>query len=83
MAKARAAKGAPLAPADVDRLLVDWRTLNKDVLQLSEEAVRHLLEVAVQRGTRAQVVLRLHARFNRLRAERERSEVLRGVVSWR
>ena len=56
-------------------LLDNWMNLNKKMMQLSEEEIMFLLEAERIGRNRPAFLMRLHARFNRLRAERERKEI--------
>lgn len=74
------AKGAALAKSDVQSLLIDWRGLNENLLALSLPAVQQLLEEEMKGKQRLAMLLRLHARFNKLRAVRERRELAEGKL---
>lgn len=70
-----------LTRADEEHLLGNWLLLNSDILELPELAVRQLLRRAIAEKRRKQVVLRLYARFSRLRMLRERDALItRGAM---
>ena len=56
--------------------LENWIVLNKHVQKLSEETVYGLLQEESKGARRPQFLLRLYGRYNKLRSERERSELL-------
>lgn len=53
-------------------LLDNWNTLNKGLMALGEKDVARLLAHEEANRNRLTFTLRLHARLNRLRRERER-----------
>jgi hypothetical protein len=57
-------------------VLGKWETTNTALRGASEEYAQALLEAEKNGKRRVQVLLRCHARYNRLRANRERSELL-------
>lgn len=57
-------------------LLANWATLNDSIMDLGEEQVKRLLDAEVTGQRRTQFMLRLHGRYNVLRAQRERTEML-------
>lgn len=54
-------------------------TLNEAVRQADEQTCRRLLEREQKDKRRPSFILRIHSRLNRLRAHREREELLRSV----
>lgn len=58
---------------------VHWRWMNSDLHTLSETEVQRLLFMEIDGAKRPAVVVRLHARYTRLRADRERAELLKGL----
>ncbi len=58
--------------------LYTWRSLNVVLEKLDEEAAWDLLRQEVEGPARVQLLLRLYGRANKLRAQRERREVLGG-----
>lgn len=56
-----------------------WRWMNEDLHKLSETEVMRLLHMEVDGAKREHIVVRLHARYCRLRADRERAELLKGL----
>lgn len=71
-------------PAAVQRALQataalgSWTALNDVLRGASEEACAGLLRVECAGKQRVQYMLRIHARYNKLRAERERRELVGG-----
>ena len=55
--------------------LENWGTLNEWVMQADEKAVKGALEKERKGKRRAQFLLRLHQRYNVLRANRERAQL--------
>lgn len=58
--------------------LSSWVAMNEALKTLSEKDCWKLLETEKKGGKRAQFLLRIHGRANKLRAERERRELLGG-----
>ena len=58
--------------------LSSWVAMNEALKTLSEEECWKLLKKEQAGRKRAQFVLRIHGRANKLRAERERRELLGG-----
>lgn len=58
---------------------VNWHWMNEDLHKLSETEVQRLLYLECDGKKRPHIVTRLHARYSRLRADRERSELLEGL----
>ena len=61
------------------KLLDNWNVLNSKIMDLKEREVWNLLVNEIENRQRQQVMLRLHARGNKLRAIRERNEVFAGT----
>lgn len=72
--KPRMAKTGPVYRYD---LLDDWIELNRVISTMSEDEVLALLDAERRGKCRATTALRLHARMNKLRAQRERAEVIK------
>jgi hypothetical protein len=72
-----------LASEDVEALLGNWVGLNAALMELPIEPVRQLLDAEMAGRQRPQLILRLHSRFNKLRAVEERGRILRGERAWR
>jgi hypothetical protein len=64
-------------------LLKDWVRLNADLSSLPQEAVMQIMEAEAKGQRRVSFLLRLHSRFNRLRAIRERRTISSGVLPWK
>lgn len=60
-------------------LLASWQQLQVELPGLSEETVKHLLELEVHGRCRVGFITRLHGRFTVLRQQRERTTMLSGV----
>lgn len=60
------------------KLLDNWVTLNKALMGLKEEQVAALLKHECDHRNRLTFTLRLHARINKLRRERERKVLASG-----
>ena len=60
--------------------LKDWRSLNKILPGLREDQVRELLDMEIVGERRVTVIERLHQRYNTLRVNRERVELLKEGV---
>ena len=52
-----------------------YRALNDILRDCTEAEANRLLKLAVRRGEKLTLLLRIHSRINRLRAMRERSEL--------
>lgn len=59
------------------KLLNNWNTLNASLMQLKEAEVAQLLSHERANKKRLTFMLRLHARLNKLKSERERVELVR------
>lgn len=61
---------------ELEKVLDTWGTVNDYLRVATEVQAKELLEVERASRRRLQYLLRLHARFNKERAHRERSELL-------
>lgn len=61
---------------DYTYLLENWAALNASLMDLSEEQVETLLNEERSGQKRPAFLLRLYGRFNTLRTQRERRELL-------
>lgn len=66
--------------AQLIRLLGNWNTLNEDLLSLKEPDVVQLLEYEKKHANRITFVLRIHSRLNKMRRERERRVIAKGII---
>ena len=59
-------------------LLLDWTRLNKFLMtsEATEARVSKLLALEIRGRCRTSIIFRLHARFNKLRGNRERRKLL-------
>jgi hypothetical protein len=62
----------------LNQALVSWGKLNQAIAELREDQVKELLDHETANGKRPDIILRLHQRFNKLRVNRERAELLGG-----
>lgn len=58
-----------------EHILSTWYTLNEMIMKLDENTVLKLIKHEQANLRRPIFLRRLHSRFNRLRAEREREEL--------
>ena len=65
---------------DMNKALDSWRTLNKMIGNLDENQLRSLINFEVSTYKRQDILTRLHQRFNKLRAARERVEIVSGKL---
>jgi hypothetical protein len=63
----------------VSEVPASWDELNRLVMQLDENGCRRLLDAELSAGRRKMFVLRIFSRLNRVRAHRERRELLKKV----
>lgn len=68
-------QGGP-ARASVKDALANWSACNEYLRDCSEQEAQKLLAAERSGKGRVQYLLRAHARMNRLRAQRERAELL-------
>lgn len=59
---------------------LNWRSLNAQLITLSEDEVLALLDNEREGEKRISMLQRLHQRYTILRAARERVEILKGAV---
>ena len=59
----------------VEILDSSWLVLNASLMEMNEDECRDLLKMEKRRKKRPCVLFRIHSRFNRLRAARERREL--------
>lgn len=73
-------KKKPQEPDDdtvgLDSLLDNWQVLNKYISKITEEQAWALLNNERADKKRPQFLLRLYGRYNTMRTQRERSELL-------
>jgi hypothetical protein len=69
-----ATKKGPVA--GVKEALANWSTLNEFLRECTEDQAAAALKAEKAGKARLQYLLRIHARFNKCRADRERSELL-------
>ena len=56
--------------------LNDWSTLNAILTSCSEQEAHELLQLELKERGRRSMLLRIYSRYNRMRALRERAELL-------
>jgi hypothetical protein len=66
-------------PTRLIKLLKNWNTLNAALMDLTEREVAQLLSHEQENDNRITFILRLHARMNKLRSERERRALARSA----
>jgi hypothetical protein len=59
--------------------LTTWELLNTALLWATEQDCRALINKEMKGRRRRQFLLRIHSRLNRIRAERERVEILEAL----
>lgn len=64
------------SPQEQRAALVNWESCNDYLRNATEDEARKLLEVELHGAQRMQYVLRIHARYNKMRAARERIELI-------
>ena len=64
----------------VNNALQGWRELNAVINEMTEEELALAIKIEVKSAPRNEVLIRLHARFCKLRSQRERAELLESVV---
>lgn len=68
---------AKLSKAKVDATLATWDTLNTALMGVvNEDGLRQLIDAELAGKRRVKFVLRVHSRLNKVRAHRERRELL-------
>lgn len=71
------AKKKPMHLLDIEHMLSTWIILNEGLLEQDDEGFLHvLLSHELNHKCRKQFVLRIHSRLNKVRADRERDELL-------
>jgi len=60
--------------------LESWATLNEFLRGAPEDIAQALLNLERGGKRRVQYLLRIHARYNKMRAQRERAELLKGAA---
>lgn len=65
--------------ATTEEALNSWVDLNTALKDATEERAKQLLEAEKAGRRRPQFLLRIHGRLNKVRAERERLEILKFV----
>ena len=60
--------------------LNDWRTLNHELHAMREDQVKDMLDYELTHDRRMVFCERLHQRYNTLRVQRERAEILGSLV---
>jgi hypothetical protein len=58
----------------------NWRSMNHAMHSFTEQQVKEMLEHELANSRRPEFVERLHARYNSLRVQRERIELLGSLV---
>lgn len=56
-------------------VLTSWASLHAEIHTFTEEQLSKMLTYEKNNKNRTQILLRLHAKFNKLRADRERREL--------
>jgi hypothetical protein len=59
-----------------DSVLKSWKTLNEFIDELREDQLKELIWWEVENKRRVDIVVRLHQRYAKLAAAREREELL-------
>lgn len=60
---------------DLKKALATWTDLNAVILTADEQLCQLLMKEELKTKRRKQFLLRIHSRFNRVRADRERREL--------
>lgn len=58
------------------KILENWKSLNDSIQELDEGTLKTLLQVERSGQRRPQFLLRLYGRYNTLRCDRERKELM-------
>lgn len=61
-----------------ETILSSWASCNNYLRDATEEQAKKLLLLEQSRGCRIQFLLRIHARYNKMRGQRERAGLLQG-----
>lgn len=70
-----------MTKGEMNAALATWPNLQASLSEASEEDCRKMLVMEREGKQRLQFLLRIYGRFNRLRAERERRELVTGMDS--
>ena len=62
---------------DPHSVLSDWETLHKNLNKLGEPQLKDLLNIECKHYSRPHFIIRIHARYSKLRTIRERRELLK------
>ena len=62
-----------------DNALDTWVGLNKFIITAQEADCQKLLKLEIKLRKRKMFALRIHSRFNKIRAARERKEILASI----
>lgn len=71
-----ASKKKPVTTEELAAALANWTTTNEFLRDATEDQAAAALEHERKHKGRLQYLLRIHARFNKVRAERERAELV-------
>lgn len=66
---------------DTDAVLHSWHTLLPVISQANEDECQELLKAELEGRRRRRMLLRVHSRLNKLRAHRERDELIEQAVA--
>lgn len=74
---------------EADKILNSWSSINSylisineaEDLQTKEKDLKQLLEREQKKGKRRQFLIRVHQKYTRVRAARERTEILEGKLN--
>jgi hypothetical protein len=64
---------------DVEKILGTWVDLNEFIRDCTEEQADNLLRLELHNKKRKQFAFRIHSRINKLRADRERNEIMEAI----
>lgn len=76
--KASQTSGSSKPKVDYDAVLKNWNLMNNGMSVLSEKDLSTLIAMEQGGKNRIHMLNRIHARYSRVRAERERREILSG-----
>jgi hypothetical protein len=62
------------------KLFTDWREFIAQLRMMTEPELKNAINYEVSTNNRSSVVIRLHQRYTKLRATRERNELIEGSV---
>jgi hypothetical protein len=63
-----------------EKSLVNWRALSRDLPKLGEEELSQLLTYEKENKRRINFMLKIYGRYNKVREQRERNELLTRYV---